>query len=297
MSFFGELKRRNVFRVGIAYLAAVWVLIQVADTVLPVVNASPWILQVLVFSSALGFPLALVLSWFYELTPEGIKVSADVDAIEPVKFMGRKLDFAIIGLLVVAVGFLLVRPPLNDQGTVLPNSVAILPFENLSPDPDDAYFAAGIHEEILNRLAAVRDLNVIARTSVIQYAESPPSIPVIAKELRVQTVMMGSVLVEGDDVRITAQLIEGANNTLLWAEVYERKLTDIFEIQADIGTRIAAALEAEVLPAERESLRASSTESTEAYGLFLRYTQTNLVARIERLSQLDAATDVDPSFA
>jgi len=297
VSFFGELRRRNVFRVGIAYVATVWVLIQVADTVLPVVNASPWILQVLVFSSALGFPLALVLAWFYELTPEGIKVSADVDAIEPVRFMGRKLDFAIIGLLVVAVGFLLVRPPLDDQGTVLPNSIAILPFENLSPNPDDAYFAAGIHEEILNRLTAVRDLNVIARTSVMQYSDSPPSIPTIAKELRVQLVMVGSVRYEGDDVRITAQLIDGASNTHLWSEIYERKLTDIFAIQADLGTRIAAALEAEVLPRERESLQASSTDSTEAYGLFLRYTQTNSISRLERLRILDAAIEIDPNFA
>ena len=131
----------------------------------------------------------------------------------------------------------------------------------------------------------------------MQYAESPPSIPVIAEELRVELVMVGSVRYAGDDVRITAQLIDGANNTHLWSEVYERKLTDIFEIQADIGTRIAAALEAEVLPAERESLRASSTDSTEAYGLFLRYTQTNNPSRLERLRILDAAIEIDPNFA
>ena len=238
MSFFGELRRRNVFREGIAYLAAIWILVQVADVVLPNVGAPTWIIQALLFSSALGLPLALVLAWFYEWTAQGIKATADLAAVEEVKFLGRKLDFAIIGLLVIAVGFLLVRSPVEDQDFVLFNSIAVLPFENLSPDPDNAYFAAGVHEELLHRLAAINDLSVISRTSVVRYEDSDLSIPEIADELNVQTIMEGSVRYAGDRVRIAAQLIDAETDEHLWSRVYEEPLVDIFAIQAEIATNI-----------------------------------------------------------
>ena len=295
-SFWQELRRRNVFRVGIAYLAAVWVLIQVADVVLPNLGSPAWIMQALIFSAALGFPLALLLAWFYELTPTGIKTASEAEAQGGARFSGRKLDFAIIALLVLAVGFLLVDSA-EEQPHVLTNSVAVLPFENLSPNPEDAYFAAGIHEEILNRLAKLSDLNVIARTSVMQYAEAPPAIPVIAEELGVELIMEGSVRYAGNSVRIAAQLIDASDNTHLWSEIYERDLSDIFEIQADIGGAIASALEAELLPAERETLAASSTNSPEAYALFLRATQEQDNARRARIAFYDAAIAVDPDFA
>ena len=152
MSFWGELTRRNVVRVGLAYLAFAWLLIQVADTVLPNFGAPPWVMQALISAAALGFIVALLLAWFYELTPEGIKTAASGAPDEPVKFTGRKIDFVIIGVLILAVGFLLVRPPGNERMALLPDSVAVLPFDNLSPDPDDSFYAEGIHAEIITQL-------------------------------------------------------------------------------------------------------------------------------------------------
>ena len=294
MSFFEDLRRRNVFRIGIAYLAAVWVLIQVADTILPVINADPWILQAMVFSAALGFPLALVLAWSYKLTAEGIKATADVETLDAAKFTGRKVDFAIIGLLVVAVGFLLVRSPPEDQVSVLPNSVAVLPFSNLSPDPDNAYFATGLHDEILNQLANLAELSVISRTSVLRYEDSELSIPEIAAELNVGTVMEGSVRYANDRVRITTQLIDAQTDEHLWSETYDREFADIFAIESDIAMNIANALEAEFSSAEQQTIEKVPTVSPEAYALYLRSLS---ITRSSDLSDLDRAIELDPNFA
>ena len=269
MSFFGELRRRNVLRVGIAYLAAAWVLIQVVDVVVPNLGAPAWIIQALIFSSALGFPLALLLAWFYEFTPEGIKATAEVAAVEAVKFTGRKLDFAIIGLLVLAVGVLLVRSPFDDQPVVLPNSVAVLPFANMSPNADDAYFAAGMHNTILNELAKLQNMNVIARPSVLQYADGQTPISEIAEALNVETVMEGSVQYADGRILVTAQLIDPVTSAQLWSDNYDREFADIFDIQADIAMNIANALEAELLPAERERIARAPTDSPAAYALYL----------------------------
>jgi len=295
VSFFGELRRRNVFRVGIAYLAAVWVLVQVADTVLPVLSAPEWVLRSLVFSSALGFPLALVLAWFYELTPEGIKATTEVEAVEAVKFTGRKIDFAIIGLLVLAVGFLLVRSPLDDQALVLPNSVAVLPFDNLSPDADDAYFALGMHDTLLSELAKIQDMNVIGRTSVLPYADGQATIAEIADALHVETVMETSVQYANGRILVTAQLIDPATNAHLWSESYDREFADIFAIQADIAMHIADALEAEFSLSEQASLEKIPTTSEAAAGLYLRSLTSN--NRESYIPEIDRAIALDPDFA
>jgi len=294
VSFFGELSRRNVFRVGIAYLAAVWVLIEVIDTIVSIINAPTWIPQGAVFSAALGFPLALLLAWFYELTPEGVKATADVGTVEAVKFTGRKIDFAIIGLLVIAVGFLLIRSPLDDQAAVLPNSVAVLPLDNLSPDPDNAYFASGLHEEILNQLAKLSNVNVISRTSVLQYAESRPPIQEIAGALNVQSVMEGSVRYAGDRIRVTTQLIDPRTGAHLWSATYDRDFNDIFAIESDIAMNIANALEAEFSPDEQERIEMIPTESPKAYALYL---QALSVPTEAAQPFLDQAIDLDPEFA
>jgi TolB-like protein len=302
VSFFGELIRRNVFRVCIAYLAAVWVLLQVADLVLSNLGAPAWIIQVLIVSAALGFPLALVLAWMFEITPDGVMPAAEVSIDEPVRFTGRKVDFAIIALLVLAVGFLLLRPPLDGQGSALPNSVAVLPFENLSPDPDNSYFAAGIHEAILNELAKIRDMNVIARTTMLGYARGNTPIPQIAQELNVETVMEGSVQYADDRVRITAQLIDPQTGTQLWSENYDRAFSDIFSIQTEIATRVAAALEAELTPTEQARIDSRPTDSSAAYALYLNaldafdidYSDNNNVVG---LLNLDRALELDPDFA
>ncbi len=303
MSFFGELRRRNVFRVGIAYLAAAWLLVQVADLVLSNFDSPAWIIQALIFSTALGFPLTLVLAWFYELTPEGIKAASDVEAVEAVRFTGRKIDFVIIGLLVLAVGFLLLRSPLESRGSVLPNSVAVLPFENLSPDPDNSYFAAGIHEETLNQLAKLENLSVISRTSVLRYQDTNLSIPEIAAELNVGTVMEGSVRYAEDRVRITAQLIDASTDEHLWSDVYERDFADIFAIQSDIAMNIANALEAEFSPEEQRRIETIPTTSEEAYALYLQAVSFG-VGNASSLDLINAALDLlnratllDPDFA
>ncbi len=206
-SVWGELKRRNVVKVAVAYAIVGWLLIEVASTVFPIVQLPDWTVTFLTMLILFGFPVALILSWAYDLTPEGLERTGPVPVSEHVaKSSGRKLDFAIIGALVLALGFVVYNYVLVDsdqeavvqeitapivepaaegsvpvvvekQREVLPNSVAVLLCDNLSPDPDDAYFALGIHEEILNQLVKLRNLNVIARTSVMQYAEARPSIP------------------------------------------------------------------------------------------------------------------------
>jgi len=285
--FFGEMKHRGVFRVGLVYLAGVWLLLQVADIIVPILAAPDWTLRALFFAAVLGFPLALILAWFYEVTPDGIRAASEVVVEPSYGSRGRKLDLAIIGMLVLAVGFLLVRP-VSDDTIVLPNSVAILPLENLSPDPDDAYFAAGLHEEILNQLVKLRNLNVISRTSVLQYAENPPAIQEIAAALNVQSIMEGSVRYFEDRIRVTAQLIDPVSGAHLWSETYERDFDDIFAIESDIAMNIVNALAAELSLDERESIVKVPTDSKEAYALYLRsFTSDSALELVEQALALD----------
>jgi TolB-like protein len=221
MSFWAELKRRNVYRVGVAYAVVGWMLAQVATVFVPALNLPAWLVSAVVLVVVIGFPVALGLAWVYELTPEGLKRTADVAPQQSVTHVtGRKLNYFIIGALVVALAFFVIddfvlreRPAtpgaaaaVAAETSALPNSVAVLPFVNMSQNPDDAYFAQGVHEEVLNQLAKIRSMNVIARTSVLQYADSKAEIPEIARQLRVKTVMEGSVRYAGDNVRITAPL-------------------------------------------------------------------------------------------
>ena len=296
MSFFGELRRRNVFRVGIAYLAAVWLVLQVADVVLPNIGAPAWIIQVVIFSCAMGLPVALIFAWFYEWTAEGIRAETELGATRAVNLKGRRLDFAIIGLLVLAISFLLVDDfVLNGQNAALPNSVAVLPLENLSADPDNAYFAAGFHEAILNELAKIRAMNVIARTSVLPYVDGTTPIAEVARQLNVETVMEGSIQYAGDRVLVTAQLIDPETNAHLWSDSYNRDFSDVFAIQADIAMNIANALEAEFSASEQESFEKIPTESIEAYALYFRALSTP--SRESRRAALDQAIALDPEFA
>ncbi len=308
-SVWGELKRRNVVKVAVAYAIVAWLLVQVIVSVEAPLSLPDWTDTLVLVFLLIGFVVAMFLAWAYELTPEGVKQTKTVPLSESVaKVTGRRLDFAIIGALALALGFVVVdNYVLGDRGSsVLPNSVAVLPFENVSPNPNDAYIATGIHEEILNQLVKLSALNVIARTSVQQYANTQKPIPEIAAELNVETVMEGSVRYANGQIRITAQLNDGITGAHLWSETYTRDFEDIFAIESDVAMNVANALETEFSLAERESLERPPTTSTAAYQFYLRalvVTGTSsgafLTADERSLANayLDQALAIDPQFA
>jgi TolB-like protein/tetratricopeptide (TPR) repeat protein len=275
----------------------------------------------------LGFPVALLLAWAYELTPEGVRRTKSLPLAERItRINDRKLNFVIISLLSMAVLFLVADQYVFDESTpesaesvtevrndsanpavltvhesVLPNSVAVLPLANLSPDPDNAFFAAGIHESILNQLAKVAGINVIARTSMLRYAETGKTIPEIAAELNVQTILEGSVRYANDRVLVTAQLIDPGTSAHIWSEEYDRPLNDIFAIQTDVAIRIARALRAELSVSERQNIERVPTPSANAYQLYLRGRfHWNVGQGIDFARSVDyynQALQLDPDFA
>jgi TolB-like protein len=294
MSLWSELRRRNVVRVAVAYLAAAWLLLEVASVVLPSFLAPVWIMQALIVAIVLGFPLAVLLAWHYEWTPEGIRTASDVPAAAAVRFTGRKLDFVIIGLLILAVAFLWIER--DDEFAVAPNSIAVLPFANLSPDPDNAYYAAGLHDEIMNQLAKLSALSLVSRTSVLSYADTTLTIPEVARELGVANVIEGSVRFAGDRIRITMQLIDAGTDKHLWSETYDHEFRDIFEIESDIAMSVAQVLAAEFSEEERLALDERPFESPEAYKNYLRsFVASDLAAR--EAASLAIAADPGNLFA
>ena len=294
MSLLGEIKRRNVFQVALVYAVVAWLLIEVAATVEDPLGLPGWVDTFVIVLVVVGLPLALILSWIFDMTPRGIVRTSESSATNEIGSGANESTVQAHG---------------QPKRGILPNSVAVLPFENLSPNPDDAYFSAGIHEEILSHLAKILEINVIARTSVMQYAGVARPIAEIASELNVGTVMEGSVRYAGDRVRVTAQLIEGKTGTHLWTETYDRDLADIFVIQTDIATQITTALEAKLSPRERETITEQPTTSTEAYALYLRAIAqygdagnlpdpTGLPSlRASIQSYLDRAIELDGEFA
>lgn len=319
MLFLGEIKRRKVFQVAAIYAVMAWLIIQIIDVVNEPLSLPEWLDTVVIVLLGVGFPIAVILAWAFDLTPEGVVRDRGTTGSAPSK-SGRGVEYVLIGLVVAAVGWVVYRVEFapspdeveavaeDSQREVLPNSVAVLPFENLSLDPENAFFAAGIHDELLNQLVKIRDLNVIARTSVLRYADRGGlSIPEIADELKVEAVMEGTVRYGGDSVRITAQLIDGDSNTHLWSQTYESEFDAeiIFAIESDIAMQIAAALEAELLPVERANIEKLPTASTEALTFYLKARAS--VADLgplmpaewsENLHRyLDAALVADPEFA
>lgn len=274
LSLFSELRRRNVFRVAAAYAVIAWLLVQIVVSVLPVFETPLWVLQLFIVLLVLGFPVALVLAWVYELTSQGIQATADVaPPASMLRLPGRKLDFAIIGLLVLGLSFVVVERyfrdgPRDDNGAM--QSIAVLAFANLSGDPQQDYFGDGISEELLNILARVRNLRVSSRTSAFSFKNKGIGIPIIAAELNVDHVLEGSVRKQGDRVRITAQLIDVATDSHLWSETYERDLADIFAVQDEIALRVAESLTVQLLGANANPLRARRTDNLDAYDAYLR---------------------------
>jgi TolB-like protein/Tfp pilus assembly protein PilF len=327
MSFWAELRRRNVFRVGAVYLAGAWVLSQVGSLVAQSFAAPTWPMRMLLVLLAIGFPVALVVAWLFELTPQGLKLTAQVAPEASIMHhTGRRLDRVLIGMIGLLIVVLLVDRwvlPAREAETTtssvaagaaaaapngaaaasplarLEHSVAVLPLANMSPNPSDAYFAAGIHEEILNYLAKLKSVNVIARTSVARYANTDKSIQDIGAELNVETVMEGSVRYADNRVRVTTQLIDARSGAHLWSEAYERDFKDIFAIQADIAMSVANALNATFSPEEQRQVERVPTTSPEAYALALQ--AWDLGGRGNQspqiLALLDQAIARDPNFA
>ena len=305
-SFLRELKRRNVYRVGAMYAVSGWLLVQIATQVLPIFEVSALAQRLIVLLIVAGFPVALVLSWIYEVTPQGIVRTAAVEPHESITHItGRKLDFVIIAVLAIAVISLVVQhywAPRAVNLAIADKSVAVLPFESLSDDKANRYFADGIQDEILTRLAKIGALKVISRTSTAHYASNPANLPEIAKQLGVANILEGSVQKAGDAVHINVQLIKAATDDHLWAEVYNRKLDDIFGVEGEVAGAIADALNAKLSGAEQAALASKPTQNAAAYEAFLRGRALNLAGAAYANSRLAAAAyteavRLDPRFA
>jgi TolB-like protein/Tfp pilus assembly protein PilF len=304
-NFFGELKRRNVYKVAVAYAVVGWLLIQVATQVLPFFEIPNWGVRLVVLLIVVGFPIALVIAWAFELTPGGIKRTEEADRVYPGRSRSRAWIYVVIsaGLLSAGLFFLgrYTAPNENKIGNVPAKSIAVLPFENLSRDPDNAYFAEGIQDEILTRLAKVADLKVISHTSTQRYKSSPDNLPQIAKELGVANILEGSVQKSQDQVRVNVQLINAATDAHLWADSFDRKLIDIFAVESEIAAKVADILKAKLTGAEQHAISMQPTRNTEAYQLYLkgRYfwnkrTGPDLQKAIDYFKQ---AIEKDPGYA
>ncbi len=247
MSLITELRRRNVFRVAVAYAVIAWLLAQVADLAFDNFGTPDWVPKTVLFVLVLGFPLAIFFAWAFELTAEGLKREHEVDRSQSITHKtGRKLNFVIIAILLLAAGYFAWESrfagedsPAVQSGQV---SIAVLPFVNMSSDPEQEYFSDGISEEILNVLAQIPDLHVTSRSSAFQFKGEDIDIPTVAKQLGVRNVLEGSVRKSGLNVRITAQLIDAESDKHLWSESYDRELTNIFAVQDEISEAIVAAL-------------------------------------------------------
>lgn len=326
MSLFSELKKRNVFRVCAAYLVSSWVIVQVADFVLDNIDAPAWVMQTILLVLGIGLLIALVVSWAYELTPQGLMKEKDVVRPNVTKSeTAQKLDYITLAATLIVVGLFVFQffiKPGSPQSINAPEtaatpsdgiveivddkkSIAVLPFVNRSPAEDDAFFAAGIHDDLLTHLSKIADMRVISRTSVMQYADTEETIPAIAMKLGVATIMEGAVQRAGKRVRINVQLIDATSDEHLWAEIYDRELTadNVFEIQSEITRAIAAALKSTLSEENETDLQSKPTQSLAAYDAYIKATaitrQLNLTNEQKETAAdlFDTAISEDPNFA
>jgi len=268
MSFWTELKRRNVVRVALAYLAGAWLIVQVAETLLDSFETPAWILRIIIIASAIGFPISLVLAWFYELTPEGVRPDARTEPYSSVKFGGRSLDFLIIGVLLLAVAFLMVNDNNRDESISLSSSIAVLPFDNLTADPENNYVSDGLADEVLSLLARISTLRVVPRTSSFSFKGRNVDVATVAETLMVDNVLEGSVRVDGDRVRVTAALVQ--NDAVVWTESYDRRLSEILDVQAEIARSVASEILPILSPESSAKVTKRSTNNVDAFDYYLR---------------------------
>ena len=312
MSLFNELKRRNVFRVGAAYLVVAWLLLQIMDTVGPIVGFSDSFARGVLFLLAIGFPIVLIVSWVYELTPEGIQTQANADASGTQSHAGKLNAVIIAGLVLALVLVVLDAYVFTDetadaaQGEInnienLEKTIAVLPFANLSADQEQAYFADGITEEILNSLTRLRGLQVTARTSSFYFKGKNIDLKEVGETLDVNYILEGSVRKAGEQLRITAQLIKADDGFHLWSETYDRQFTDVFAIQDEISNAVADILSIALGVGEVLG-RPGMTRDVEAYDLYLQSRDISFFTASETdlrriISNLERAVSLDPEFA
>src|SRR5919198_272504 len=305
-SFFAELKRRNVYKVAVAYAVVGWLLVQVATQVFPFFEIPNWAVRLVVLAIVIGFPIALVIAWAFELTPEGIRRTADVDVTEKHVHGGAWIYILLVGAALSIGLFLIGRytAPIGKRGAT-EKSIAVLPFDSLSEDKANAYFAEGIQDEILTKLATVRDLKVISRTSTAKYQSKPDNLKSVAQELGVSSVLEGAVQRAGDKVRVNVQLIDARADTHLWAKSYDRELKDVLAVESEVAEQIANALKANLSPSESHVLASAPTQDSQAYDLFLQgeyqLRAAEAVPRTETYAQAEVfyrqAIGRDPKFA
>jgi adenylate cyclase len=299
---FNELKRRNVVRVGIAYVLVAWLLAQVAELALDSFDAPGWVIKSVLLLLALGLPVALFFAWAFELTPEGLKKEKDIDRSQSITHQtGRKLNTLIIGVLIVAVGMLLADKfmPQSTDASTDTNSVAVLPFVDMSPAKDQEYFTDGLTENLLHALAQIRQLKVAGRTSSFAFKGLNTDLRDIGEQLNVSSILEGSVQKAGARIRITAQLINVEDGYHLWSKTFDRELTDIFSVQDEIAGAVADALRMSLLG--EGSVTKTTTENFEAYNAYLlglsyfnKRTNEDWDLAIE---QFQLALEMDPDMA
>jgi len=271
MSFFSELKRRNVYRVAAIYIIVSWVVLQVVDMFMSFMPLPDWTSRLVFVLLAAGFPVALVLAWAMELTPEGIKLETSGEDTSASRRRGDVLIYGGVGVvLIVWLWSLDWGQEAPNSGTVQIRSLVVLPLDNLMNDPEQAYFVEGLHEALITELSKIKALRVISRTSAMKYLESGKSVPEIGRELGVDAIIEGSVLRAGDTVRITTQLIEAASDRHLWADNFDRELTDILALYADVTREIVDQIRVEVTPEEVARLAAPHAVDAAAYELYLK---------------------------
>ena len=312
-SILDELKRRNVIRFAGLYLVGAWLLTQVSSTVLPMFGAPDWLPRSIVILLAIAFVPALIFSWVFELTPQGLKRDEDVKPEESIQPQtARRMDRIIIAALVLALGYFVfdkfelaprrVTALPNESGTTAnAKSIAVLPFDNLSRDPDNAYFCEGVQDEILTSLAKVADLKVISRTSTQHFKSSPDNLPQIARQLGVAHILEGSVQKASDQIRVNVQLINALTDAHLWAETYDRKLTDIFAIESEIAKSVAENLQARLNGHAQAVLAARPTGNLEAHELYLRgrylWNRRSTASLRKAGDYFQQAIKLDPNYA
>src|SRR5436190_5307986 len=307
LNFFAELKRRNVIRAGAFYAAAAWLLVQVATQVFPFFHIAEWVVRWIVVAAVIGFPFAMLFSWFYEWTPQGLQRESEIDPNASTSSQtGKKLDRWIIAILALAVVLLLTNQfVLHKDGheltTVPAKSIAILPFNDLSPNRDQESFSDGMAEEILNALAHIKDLKVVGRASSFYYKGKSVSLKQIGSELGVANVLEGSVRKQGEQVRITSALSRAADGLQVWSKNYNGTLANIFDLQESFARDIAGELNVVLADPSEARLVEKPTDNVQAYTLFIE-AQTLVSRRVgdslpRAIALLEEATRLDPKFA